>query len=141
MDDSTGPLSLDGGEIYQGEITTSGTTIWCHHWGGTLDSVTLDGTLDMTQFMGSFTSAQFSGSLVNVSNGLTVNGPIELGGASGTSNAGDLVFGSPDDDVAQTISGSGTIQFGQDNAGDVLFNTSNAPLTVRTKHYDPGRPA
>ncbi len=131
LDDSTGPLSLDGGEIYQGEITTSGNNdLVATTGGGTLDGVTLDGTLDMTQFMGSFSLAQFSGSRVNVSNGLTLNGTIELGGASGTSNAGDLVFGSLDDGVAQTISGSGTIQFGQDNAGDVLFNTSNEALTV-----------
>ena len=66
---------------------------------------------------------------MTVLNGLTVNGLIELGGASGTSNAGDLVFGSPNDDIAQTIDGSGTIQFGQDNAGNVLLDASNDPLT------------
>ncbi len=60
---------------------------------------------------------------------MTVNGLIELGGASDTTNAGDLLFGSPMDNIAQTIDGSGTIQFGQDNAGDVLLDASNDPLT------------
>ena len=130
LDDSTGPLSLDGGTILQGEITTDGPDdLVATLQGGKLDGVTLDGTLDMTQFAGSFTPTKFSGSSVTVLNGLTLDGTIELGGASGTSNAGDLLFGSADDNVAQTISGSGTIQFGQDNAGDVLFDASNEPLT------------
>ena len=130
LGDSTGPLALDGGTILGGDITTDGTNdLVATLAGGTLDGVTLDGTLDITQYAGSFTTEKFTGASVTVLNGLTVNGLIELGGASGTSNAGDLVFGSPNDDIAQTIDGSGTIQFGQDNAGDVLLDASNDPLT------------
>ncbi len=130
LDDSTGSLSLNGGEIYQGEITTSGTNdLVATLQVGTLVGVTLDGTLDMTQVAGTFTPTQFSGGTVVVSGGLTLDGTIKLGGASGTSNTGDLIFGSRGDNVAQTIIGSGTIQFGQDNTGDVLFNDSNEPLT------------
>ena len=129
LNGSTGPLYLAGGLICRGVVTTANGNDLVATWdqyvdlqsgGGTLDGVTLDGTLDMTQFPGSFAT---------VTNGLTLNGIIELGGASGTSNAGDLYFGSFADDLAQTISGLGTIQFGQDNAGDLLYNNSSNPLT------------
>jgi len=60
---------------------------------------------------------------------LTLNGTIELGGASGTSNYAYLTFGSAGDNVAQTVSGAGTIQFGQNSTADYLYNQSNETLT------------
>ena len=75
VDASTGPLPLEGGEIYQGLITTSGNNdLVATTQGGTLDGVTLDGTLDMTEFQGN--SADVVG-------GLILNGLIDLGGAAG----------------------------------------------------------
>ncbi len=47
LDVSTGPLTLSGGEIYQGTITTSGSDdLVATSSGGTLDGVTLDGSFD-----------------------------------------------------------------------------------------------
>ncbi|HLN26979.1 MAG TPA: hypothetical protein VK395_04500 [Gemmataceae bacterium] len=100
----TGPLSLEGGEIYQGDITSIGNNdLVATTLGGTLDGVTLDGTFDMTQFQGSY---------ANVIDGLTLNGTIELGGAINTPNYADLYFGSSGDNVSQTVSGTGSIQVG-----------------------------
>jgi len=101
---STGPLSLVGGEIYQGDITSIGNNdLLATTQGGTLDGVTLDGTFDMTQFQGSY---------ADVIDGLTLNGTIELGGAANTPDYADLYFGSSGDNVSQTVSGTGSIQVG-----------------------------
>ncbi len=83
--------------------------------------MTLDGTLDMTENYGA---------IVTVQGGLVLNGTIELGGASGTDNYAYLDFGSNDDNTPQAISGTGTIQFGQDYFGDSLENNSNDTLTI-----------
>jgi hypothetical protein len=118
LDASTGPLYLSGGEIYGGTITTSGDdNLVATTQGGTLNGVTLDGTLDITQSQGA---------TVTVENGLVLNGTIELGGAAGTSDSGVLNFSGS---VAQAVGGTGTIQFGQDAAGDSLNNTFTEPLT------------
>ncbi|HXY35854.1 MAG TPA: hypothetical protein VEI07_16590, partial [Planctomycetaceae bacterium] len=117
---STGPLYLAGGEIYQGSITSSGDELIATSSGGTLDGVTLDSALDMTQF---------AGVTVTVVDGMTLNGTIELGGTSGSSNTANLYFGNVDDNTRQTIGGTGTIQFGQNNSADDLENNSNSALT------------
>ncbi len=68
---STGPLSLSGGEIYRGTITTSGADdLVATSSGGTLDAVTLDGTLDMTEGVGVYATAV---------NSLDNQGTIDLG--------------------------------------------------------------
>ncbi len=110
---STGPLTLDGGEIYQGEITTDGANdLVATTLGGTLDGVTLAGTFDMTQFQGSS---------VTVLDGLTLNGTIELGGVDNTPDYADLYFGSSGDNTPQTVSGTGSIQVG----AAYIYNFSN----------------
>jgi hypothetical protein len=133
---STGPLSLAGGRIYKGVITTSGshdlvatpyssptTAVLGYITAvGTLDGVTLNGTLDMTQY---------SGSAADIVNGLTLNGSVELGGSSGSNNGASLDFGFENDNVAQSVGGTGTIQFGQDTPGDGLVNFSNDTLTLQ----------
>ncbi len=117
--DSTNPVTLEGGALAHAFVTHD-TTITGTSSGGTLDGVTLDGTLDMTQNYGATTT---------IINGLTLNGTIELGGTSGTYNYASLNFGSAGDDVAQTVSGTGTIQVGQDFNYNYLNNQSNETLT------------
>ena len=112
---TTGNLTLDGGTIDQGTVTTSGANdLVATGTGGTLYGVTLDGTLDMSQSYGA---------TVNVLDSLTLNGLIELGGATGPAY---LTFGGDNDNVAQSIDGTGTIRFGQNY--DNLLDLSNAPL-------------
>ena len=101
---------------------SAGTTITAGDVGGTLDAVTLDGILDMTQNHGSF------GVNATVVNGLDLNGTVELGSASGM-NYAHLYFGNNTDNTPQTISGTGTIQFGH-GAYNVLQNNSNETLTI-----------
>jgi YD repeat-containing protein len=122
LDATTGSWNLLGGTLEGGTYTASGgAELIVTSTGGTLDGVTLNGTLDMTQY---------SGAQVTVINGLTLNSTIELGGASGTSNNASLFFGSGGDGVAQTVSGTGTIQFGQNSgAVDYLYSFSNETLT------------
>ena len=112
---ATGFMTLDGGTIDGGTITTSGSNdLVATGEGGTLNGVTLDGTLDMTQFYGAS---------VSVLGGLTLNGLIELGG---TAYPTYLALGGDNDPVAPTINGTGTIQFGQNY--DNLIDLSDAPL-------------
>jgi hypothetical protein len=142
---STGPLYLAGGRIHQGMITTSGAHDLVatpavspnatpgpdqnYVISGTLDGVTLDGTLDMSQYGSGPPDVGGGGAKAVVINGLTLNGLIELGGTAGSYDYGSLAFGMEDDYVAQTVGGTGTIQFGQDSAGDSLGNLSNDTLT------------
>ncbi len=74
-----------------------------------------------------------SAAFTDVINGLTLDGAIELGGAVGTTTNTNstLYFGAERDGVAQTISGTGTIQFGQgqDPGGDSLANVGSGTLT------------
>jgi hypothetical protein len=141
---STGPLYLSGGGIYQGTITTSGSNdLVATTQGGVVFGVTLNGTLDMMQFQGA--SATIQG-------GLTLNGSIDLGGAYPTPNYADLFFGASNDNLAQTISGTGTIQFGSafyfsghgtTDLNSTLTNNSNQTLTfgpsITTQTADSGR--
>ena len=122
LDSSTGPLNLGGGEIYEGTVATNGSDdLVATTYGGTLDDVTLNGTFDMTE--GEYVDATVVG-------GLVLNGTIELGGGSGSYNEADLYFGAYYESTAQTISGTGTIQFGQNYYyTDYLENDSDAALT------------
>ncbi len=120
LSSSTVLLNLSGGEIYQGAITTSGSyDLVATANGGILDGVTLDGTLDMSEVVDGY---------VIVSNDLTLNGTIKLGGESSTSDGAQLYFDNGAH-VDQTIGGTGTITFGQDANGDLLENLNNADLT------------
>ncbi len=121
LDATTGSWNLLGGTLEGGTYTANDSAeLIATSSGGTLDGVTLDGTLDMTQNYGATTT---------IINGLTLNGTIELGGTSGTYNYASLNFGSAGDDVAQTVSGTGTIQVGQDFNYNYLNNQSNETLT------------
>ena len=128
LDATTGPLSLEGGDIYQGTITTSGANdLVATTKGGTLDGVTLGGTFDMTEFLGSSAT---------ILDGLTLNGTVELGGAFNTSDYADLDFGSGGDNVPQTVAGTGSIQvgpayyeFASTFSYSTIYNSSNDTLT------------
>jgi RHS repeat-associated protein len=118
---STGLLYLYGGEIFEGTITTSGSDdLVAASYAATLDGVTLDGVLDMTG----------NGVTVIVSGGLTLNSTIELGGPAGSYNSAALEFGNYGDNTPQTISGTGSIQFGLGYNPNYLENNSNDTLTI-----------
>ena len=122
LDAATGPLYLSGGEIYQGAVTTSGgDDLVATSAGGTLNGVTLDGTLDMPQ-----SQSNSGDDVAYVVNGLTLNGTIELGD-DGPAN---LYFGAAGDNVAQTIGGTGVIQFNPYGSPATLYNDSNETLTI-----------
>jgi hypothetical protein len=131
LTDATGPLSLSGGRIYQGTITTLGTNVLMATAStddsipqtGTLDGVTLDGTLDMSKAAGAY---------VYVIDGLTVNGTIKLGGAAGSKNNAILYLGKGGT-ADQTIDGTGFIIFGQDSAGDLIENLSSGKIVFGPK--------
>ena len=121
LDAATGPLNLSGGEIYQGTVTTSGDDdLVATSAGGTLNGVTLDGTLDMPQYQ-----SNSGDDVAYVVNGLTLNGTIELGEDS----PADL-FWRAGDNVAQTIGGTGVIQFNPYGSPATLYNDSNETLTI-----------
>ena len=152
---STGPLNLKGGVIYQGTVVTDnvGDDLMATGSLATLDGVTLEGTLDMTSSNAAVTlnAVTLGGGMAhpstiamtgyaayaNVYNGLTLDsGLIELGGAAGTGNYARLYFGSYNDGVTQTVAGTGTIQFGQDNNGnDGIYSYTNATLTFHRHHH------
>jgi hypothetical protein len=116
----TNPVwALYYGRIYGGTIITApGTALVAQFV--TLDGVTLDGTLDMTQ----------SYSNVNVLNGLTLNGEIDLGGPGGSYNSGTLNFGTTGSSTTQSLTGTGRIVFGDNYYSDYLDNGSLTPLTI-----------
>ncbi len=78
----------------------------------------LDGTLDMTQS---------SGAYLQVVDAVTINGTVELGGAS---NSASLDFGYRNDASGMTVAGTGTIQGGHK---DSLYNLSAGTLTFGPK--------
>ena len=110
---------LSGGTLANADVT-AGTTIYASNAGGTLNAVQLDGTLDMT------TQNVYNYPSVTVTNGLVLNGTILLGGAS---NYAYLDFGTYNE-VAQTVSGTGNIQFGIGTYSAYLYNYSYATLTI-----------
>ena len=113
LNSATGSWILAGGTIDGGTITTSnGTELIGSSSTNTLNGVTLNGTLDLTQVLDA--SATIEG-------GMTLNGTINVGSTSGTTY-GKLNFSG----ASQTISGTGTIDFG--NGGG--FNGMNIANTV-----------
>ncbi len=120
LNPSTGPLSLSRGEIFEGTVTTTGSDILVAvNSNGTLEDVTLDGTLNMTSGVDGIT----------VLGDLRLNGTIELGGNSGNANVAGLYFQSPSES-AQTLGGTGTIQFGNSSGTSRLVIESPGGLTV-----------
>ncbi len=90
------PISLSGGTLSKA-IVAIGTTLTGSSSGGTLDQVTLNGNLDL---------AGVPEATAVITGGLTLNGTVTLGDNT-TTNAGVLHVAG-----AQTLSGTGTIQFG-----------------------------
>ena len=119
LDDETGSWNLLGGEIDGGTITTVGSNVLRAIAGGyeaqgTLDSVILAGTLDQ---------ATNNNTTVTVTDGLTLNGVIQLGGSDGTT------FGTLRFSGTQTLDGSGTLQFGGSSSNGVAVSAGQT-LTV-----------
>ncbi len=111
LNDSTGSWNLQGGQINGGTVTTTGSNVLRAVAGGyqgqpTLNGVTLAGTLDLTAFH------------TRVTNGLTLeNGTVAI--AQGYS----LNF-----DGAQTLGGTGTVDFTDGNTFNGLY--ADATLTI-----------
>jgi fibronectin-binding autotransporter adhesin len=115
----SGTLSGSGTfQFYQGTLrnatVASGTTITGTNGGGTLDNVTLNGTLDLATVT----------SVVAVSNGLMLDGTVNVGNSGGTT-AGSMVFIN-----TQTIGGSGSIVLG----GSLSIVTLDSTLMVHGKN-------
>jgi hypothetical protein len=107
---NTGSWNLLGGAISGGTVSTaSPARLVGTPSGGTLSGVTLVGTLDL---------ALNNGAVVNVINGLTLNGAIDVGNAAGTT-AGTVLFQSTET-IAVAAGGSGQIVFGG-SAGNALL--------------------
>ncbi len=97
LDSTTGPLTLDGGGIFGGTITETGTgqllfddPFTNSNNSGTftpnfLNDVTMFGNLDLSQV---------NGASAGIYSGLTLDGSILIGNAAGTTS-GDLGFGGP----------------------------------------------
>jgi hypothetical protein len=95
----TGSWNLLGGQISGGTLTeTGGTELVMTASGGTLGGLTVNGNLDLTEVNDAFAL---------VTGGLTLNGTAYLGDASGATY-GQLRFTS-----TGTLSGTGTIVFGE----------------------------
>ena len=116
-----GAWRLLGGTIAGGTITsTGGSTLALTDSGGTLAggvTVASGTTLDGTQNIGSQQYAYVTG-------GLTLNGAINLGNASGTVY-GDLYF----ENGPQTLAGTGTVTFG---SSTVNYLEAFGPNTAAT---------
>ncbi len=110
LNDPGPSFAVAGGTIDGGTVeTTGGAALLAATVGGTLDGVTIDGTLDMTAI----------GDTITVTDGLTLGGTIDLGptGAAGTSTL--------DFQGAQTLSGTGSIVFGNFYEGDQINTASS----------------
>ena len=111
--------TIDGGTI----DLTNGATLVGTNSGGTLSGITLNGTLDMTG----------PDSVVTVTDGLTLNGSIDLGLAVYTVFN---QFASLEFQGAQTLSGAGSIVFGGNPANQI--NTASSGGDSGTLTIGPG---
>ncbi|HEV3304322.1 MAG TPA: hypothetical protein VG055_32025, partial [Planctomycetaceae bacterium] len=108
---------LAGGTLQGGTLTlTGGAVVSMTNSGGTLNGVTVDGNLDLTQVSGAF---------ADVEGNLTLNGTADIGNAAGTSS-GELIFPG-----AQSLSGTGTVVFGNSTSNAIEVGSGqNATLTI-----------
>ena len=113
LDDTTGSWQLAGGTILGGTVSTAGSAKLASILAGnpgTLDGVTLAGTLDLTA----------SSSRARVINDLTLdNGLVNM------AQNGYLTF-----EGTQTLGGTGTVAFTDNNASNALYAGSNSTLTI-----------
>ncbi len=111
IDSSELAFALEGGMISGGTIDVTGGAVLAAY-SGTLEGVTLDGTLDMTGYYSS----------VTVTDGLTLDGTIDLGSTIYYNNIG-YYYGDLDFQGAQTLSGTGSVVFG--NSSNNAINTAS----------------
>ncbi len=103
-------FALDGGTIEGGSVEpTNGAALFASPDGGTLDGVILDGTLDLNAYPDS----------VTITDGLTLNGAIDLGPTGSSNGWSFLNF-----QGAQTLSGTGSIVFGNYSGNEI--NTASS---------------
>jgi RHS repeat-associated protein len=110
---SSVPFTLAGGTLGNATVA-AGTTIEGSSSGGGLTAVVLNGNLDLASASG----------FVDISGGLTLNGTISLGNASGTT-AGFLRFNG-----TQTLGGNGSIVFGAAGGGSNHLTVASGTLTL-----------
>jgi RTX calcium-binding nonapeptide repeat (4 copies) len=121
VDQAGDAVTMEAG-VLKSALVTSGTTLFATLGSNSdypeLNDVRLDGTVNADQ------SGNNNG--IYILNGLILNGTIKLGG--GTDLSSVLLAGYVDpfvgnqDNNPETISGSGTIQLGQSQDGDALYN-------------------
>jgi hypothetical protein len=119
VDQNGDAVTLEAGVLAHADVT-SGTTLAANSGAfPELNDVQLDGTLNANQ-RGRNNGLYFQ-------NGLILNGTINLGGNNDLSSVllagySDPFLREDQDNNPETISGSGTIQLGQSQNGDALFN-------------------
>ncbi|HLJ97780.1 MAG TPA: CARDB domain-containing protein, partial [Gemmataceae bacterium] len=102
-------FTLSGGTLTSATVST-GTTL--QGLSGTLTGVTVNGPFDMTG----------AGASVNVTNGLTLNGTLSLGSASGSA------YGLLNFQGGQSLSGTGSIVFGGNSSNTVSANSGTLSI-------------
>ena len=112
----TNHLILNGGTILGGTIVTTNGASLIVDGSGALDGVTVDGILDVGN-----TSY---GAILNVTNGLTLNGTALVGNPTNT------YFGIMDFAGSQTLSGNGSVVFGNATGGYNVLRESVVGMTL-----------
>ncbi|MGO9199269.1 MAG: Ig-like domain-containing protein [Limisphaerales bacterium] len=112
LDGNLGVWALQGGTIQGGTVTTTNGAALIVNESGTLDGVTVAGVLDVGN--------TYNGANLTVTNGLVLNGTALVGSPTHGSWAGISFAGS------QTLSGNGTVVFGQIPTGGGGLGYGNA---------------
>ena len=110
-------LTLAGGTLHSTTVLpgTGGQGLVATTAGGTLDGVMVNGDLDLTA----------NGANATVLNGLVLNGTARLGSQANANAYGYLSFAG-----SQTLSGTGTVVFGQSSCNLLRAQNSGTTLTV-----------
>lgn len=115
--------ALSGGTVSGGRLVATNGASLIVNGGGTLDGVTVNGVLDVGD--------SYWWPTLTVTNGLVLNGTALVGGPTNNSNLGGINFAG-----TQTLSGNGTVVFGQyDQADEGWYNflrlaNAGATLTI-----------
>jgi RHS repeat-associated protein len=116
---NTGSWYMNGGTLRGGVVTTSGgAQLFVYDYNqNVLDGATIDGVLDVE-------NSQYSGFLTVV-NGLTVNGTMYVGNPTNSAAYGYVTFHG-----TQTLSGTGTVIFGNNSNNHLFLDTAGTTLTI-----------